>query len=159
MKTSVELQEPFSYAVWTMIVMGILLTGYLLYLFVKKRILSEKQKKPFKETLIKPQPAPDIMSIKANYIRNLEKIKSDLWNKNITTRDAYQRMSMCIRGFVYEITGIQVQNYTLGDIRKLNMPVLEELIKEYYAPEFSEESIDDGMAAIEKTERAIEKWN
>lgn len=159
MKTSVKLQEPFSYAIWPVIVVGVIFAGYVIYLFVRKRMESAKHKKATEGQVVRQQTKKDIAKIKLRYIEKLEKIKSSLYNKELTTREAYQRMSMCIRKFVYEVTGIKVQNYTLEDIRQLNMPVLEELIMEYYIPEFAIESIDNSVESIEKTKRAIEKWN
>lgn len=159
MKTTVELQEPFSYAVWPIIVIGVILAGYLLYLIIRKSMRSGKHKNAAEKRVVKQHTPADIKKIKANYIRELEQIKSDLCSNQLTTREAYQRMSMCIRRFVYDVTGIKVQNYTLEDIRKLNLTVLEELVMEYYTPEFAAESIGNTMESIEKTKRAIEKWN
>lgn len=159
MKTTVKLQEPFSYAIWPIIVIGAILAGYLIYLLIRKQMRSGKQKNAREKIVVKQHTSADIKLIKANYISELEKIKSDLCNNQLTTRDAYQQMSMCIRRFVYDVTGIKVQNYTLEDIRQLNITVLEELIMEYYIPEFATESIGNSIESIEKTKRAIEKWN
>lgn len=100
-----------------------------------------------------------IIQIKEKYIKELEKIEMDYNAKKITLRSAYQKMSRCIRKFVFDVTGIRVHNYTLEDIKALHMPILEELIKEYYAPEFSKQSSGDVTASLEKTKRAIEIWN
>ena len=74
-------------------------------------------------------------------------------------RAGYQELSIIIRTFVNEVTGIEVQNYALKEIKKLEMPLLYELIKEYYAPEFSENSLGDIENSINKTRKVIEKWN
>lgn len=158
MKTSVNLQEPFSYAIWPVIVVGVIFAGFVIYMLVKK-CKRKGSKKAIEENVVKQRTKRDIAKIKRGYIEQLEKIKNRLSNKELTTREAYQKMSICIRKFVFEVTGIKVQNYTLEDIRKLNMPVLEELIREYYIPEFAIESIGNSMEVIEKTKRAIEKWN
>ena len=125
--------------------------------------MSILQKQPKKKTatpvpkkIISPA---DIRTIKSNYLAELENIKQALWTQQISTRDAYQKMSLCIRHFVYEVTGIQVQNYTLEDIKGLHMPGLEALIAEYYAPEFAMTSMSDSTSSIERTKRVIELWN
>lgn len=159
METSVSLQEPFSYAIWPLIVLGVLIGTYLLYLIIYKIIKSTKGKKVKEVPKLKLKTAEEIAALKKKYIKELDKIETDLSKKKITVRAAYHRMSICIRQFVYGVTDIKVQNYTLNDIRGLNMPVLEELITEYYAPEFSRKSVGDAGASIEKTKRAIEKWN
>lgn len=158
MKTSITLQEPFSYSMIPMIVVGILVALYGIYLIIS--ILQKQPKKkiatPVPKKIISPA---DIQTIKSKYLAELENIKQALWTQQISTRDAYQKMSLCIRHFVYEVTGIQVQNYTLEDIKGLHMPGLEALIAEYYAPEFAMTSMSDSSASIERTKRVIELWN
>ena len=67
-------------------------------------------------------------------------------------------MSRCIRGFVHAATGIRVQNYTLYNIERLNMPELYYLVAEYYAPEFARKSDGDVRTSLEKTRSLIERW-
>lgn len=151
MKTSVNLQGPFSYALWPIIVVGALLLlciGILIF--------------PKLKSLFKPRkvPAPEkVIEIKNKFLMELSGIEVDLVNNRISTRDAYKKMSVCIRAFVFEVTGIEVLSYTLQDIQRLKMPLLEELIEEFYAPEFAAKSIGDSMASLQKTKRAIERWN
>lgn len=158
MKTSVTLQEPFSYAILPILLVGALIIFYGVYLIVSAR-KKQVKKKPVSQITKKPNPAADIRTTKAKYLAQLETIKQELWKEQITTREAYQKMSLCIRWFVYEVTGIQVQNYTLQDIRQLHMPNLEALIAEYYTPEFAATSLSDSTASLERTKRAIELWN
>ena len=86
-------------------------------------------------------------------------LESELDGGMITSRKAYQELSMTIRLFVYELTGVEVQSYTLKEIKKLNIPVLYELIKEYYDPEFSKLSKGNIKLSIDKTRGVIQRWN
>jgi hypothetical protein len=61
--------------------------------------------------------------------------------------------------FVFEVTDIETQNYTLDEIKKLNMPGLYELIEEFYEPEFALKSVGDFDNSIEKARSVIKKWN
>ena len=63
------------------------------------------------------------------------------------------------RSFIFETTNIKVQNYTLNDISKINMPTLYELVSEYYDPEFSRISKGNIINSIAKTREVIVKWN
>lgn len=159
MKTSVTLQEPFSYSILPILVVGALVIFYGMYLIVSTIMKKQHKKKSIDQSTKKTNSATDIRSIKTKYLTELETIEQELWKEQITTREAYQKMSLCIRQFVYEATGIQVQNYTLQDIRQLHMPGLEALIAEYYTPEFAVISLGDSTASLEKTKRAIELWN
>lgn len=159
MEMSVKLQEPFSYALWPVVLSGMLVVlAALLYIIILK-IRKNRKEEAAEPLMIKQSSPQDVAALKGKYIGELEQIKMALCNGKISTRTAYQNMSRCIREFVYQVTGIQVQNYTLQDIRQLHMPVLEELIVEYYTPEFAMQSVGDGTASIEKTKRAIERWN
>ena len=133
MEVSVNLQEPFSYSIIPMIVIIILTFVIAIYIIVKACNKVRKEK------------------------TNITKIKYE--NNNISIREAYQKLSSTIRYFVYEVTNIKVQNYTLQDIKKLDMPILYELVEEYYVPEFSEKSIGNIKLSIEKTRKVIEKWS
>jgi len=57
------------------------------------------------------------------------------------------------------MTNIKVQNYTLSDIEKINIPILYELVKEYYEPEFSKSSEGNILISLEKTRKVMESWN
>ena len=131
MEVSVNLQEPFSYSIIPMIVIIILTFVIAIYIIVKACNKVRKEK--------------------TNITKRLD-------NNNISIREAYQKLSSTIRYFVYEVTNIKVQNYTLQDIKKLDMPILYELVEEYYVPEFSEKSIGNIKLSIEKTRKVIEKW-
>ena len=61
--------------------------------------------------------------------------------------------------FVFEVTDITTQNYSLTEIKKLNIPHLYELIKEYYEPEFADKSVGDFNDAINKARSVISKWS
>lgn len=152
MQTSVNLQELFSYNICYIIIILVLIIGLTLYILnVKNR------KKVIIE--IKEINKKDKEEIKRKYIEKLDGIDRQIRNSEITTRIAYQELSKDIRCFVYEMTNIKVQRYTLKEIKKKDMPVLYELIKEYYTPEFARKFSGDIKSSIDKTRKVIEKWN
>lgn len=158
METTVELRGPFSYPLWPVIVLGIILGVIVTYFFVLlllrlSKKASEKPKKVNKTTY------KNVSFIKNKYMSEINKIESLLIANKIDIRTAYINLSEIIRGFVYEMTDIDVRCYTLQDIRCANMPLLDQLITEYYYPEFAELSVADAQASIFRTRRVIEIWN
>lgn len=152
MQTSVNLQSPFSYAIYPVFIIIIILLVYILVLFCK----------PKKKVKVKPIPKKqvvDIKKIKNKYLKKLDDVEYRIDNNKISIRTAYQNTSNIIRNFVHEVSGIKVQNYTLQEIEQLKMPVLYELVKEYYKPEFAEQSVGDIKNSMEKTRKVIEKWS
>ena len=159
MQTSINLQEPFTYGIWPLLIIILLIvvvTNFAAH--TKKRIakprIKEKEVKVIPEKNIKNIPA-----IKNKYLKQLQFIEQKYTNNEISSRKAYQLISEKIRLFIFEVTDITTQNYTLAEIKKLDMPVLYEVIEEYYEPEFASKSIGDFEASINKARRVIEKWN
>lgn len=159
MQTSIKLQEPFTYSViFVVIITGFVLamTAYLIYInIIKKKVKVEKNNlKVIPEKNIKNVPV-----IKNKYLEQLNSIEYKYTNNMIDLRKAYQLISESIRMFVFEITDITTQNYSLNEIKRLNIPNLYDLIKEYYEPEFASKSVGDFEVSIEKSRRIIKEWN
>ena len=135
MDTSFDIKEPLSYSVVPVIILAILFVGGgIFFLAVLFKNIKNNSSKNIKVVELKPE---KIINIKRKYVGELEKIYNAYNLGKLDVRSAYQKMSICVRKFVFEITGIKVQNYTLQDIKKLNMPALEALISDFYNPEFN----------------------
>lgn len=162
MDTQVKLQDPFSYQILPIIVTGIIVAGYLVFLIIRKIVImrknADKYVKPVEDVRRELTPE-EILQIKNEYILRLDKIEAGYNSGQTKMRVTYQMISATIREFVYRVTEIEVQNCTLSDIRQIGMPVLAELVEEYYRPEFEKESSGDVKSSIEKTKRAIERWS
>lgn len=159
MQTSINLQEPFTYNVIPLIVTIILVIAFTLYLIYLKK---EKDKVMLQGTIVKEIPEKNIKNIpviKGKYLEQLDAIEYKYENKMIELRKAYQLISEAIRLFVFEVTDIKTQNYSLVEIKRLNIPHLYELIEEYYEPEFASKSIGDLRSSINKARRVIKQWN
>lgn len=159
MQTSVNLQGLYHYSYIPLISCGIIMTILIVFMIVKREknnniLINTNDNKQLKEKNTKNIPA-----IKQKYVKQLEYIEYEFKNNKISLRKAYQKISETIRLFVFEVTDIKTQNYSLNEIKKLNMPVLYDLIKEYYEPEFSFKPIGDFESSITKARSVIEKWN
>ena len=156
MQIDISLQEPFSYSIFPIIFFLCLLLLPIIISILKKYV---KFPDKSQQQVIFNYNRKDIYSLKYEYLLKLEKLENDLIDGKITSRKAYQELSMTIRLFVYELTGVEVQSYTLKEIKKLNIPVLYELVKEYYDPEFSKISKGNIKLSIDKTKGVIKRWN
>lgn len=159
MQTTIKLQEPFTYSIIPIIItisFVLAMTFYLMYLNIKKK------KVRVKYDHLKVIPKKNIKNvpiIKGKYLEQLNSIEYQYTNNMIDLRKAYQLISESIRMFVFEITDITTQNYSLKEIKKLNIPDLYKLIEEYYEPEFASKSVGDFGVSIEKARRVVKEWN
>lgn len=158
MQTSINLQGPFTYSIIALIIaiiLTILGTCYLIYL---KKV--KKEEKQVNEVKVIPEKnIKDIPAIKGKYLGQLDSIEYKYQNQMIELRKAYQQISEIIRMFVFEVTDITTQNYSLAEIKKLNIPNLYGLIEEYYEPEFASKTVGDFIASINKARRVVNEWN
>ena len=127
MQTSINLQEPATYSIIPLIIVFILIIIEFYYLFYKKNNKNKIIKN--KEKLIPEKNIKNIKLIKEKYFDKLNQVENKYKNKIINLREAYQLISEIIRLFVFEITDITTQNYSLSEIKKLNIPDLFNLIK------------------------------
>ena len=148
-----ELSNPFSYSIFPILILIIIIFLLILILFIRK-----KKKDAEKKIVIITPNEKDKNAIKNFYIEKINELLVNIQKNIISNREAYQSLSKLIRMFIYEMTNIKVQNYTLGDIKNINIPILYELVKEYYSPEFSRESKGDIISSIEKTRKVMEVW-
>ena len=158
MPITVELQDMFRYS-WIPVAIAVIVVVVVgvagLVYFIK-----HKKEKPV-EQVAKPQPAPkpvNEVQIRDKYCSLIDELEVTYKNGYISNRKAYQQVSEILRQFVFELTGVKVHNFTLEEIKRVNMPNLTQIIDECYAPEFSvdkEGNIDD---TIKKTRMVIREW-
>ena len=161
MPTSVTLRKMLDYSTAPIIIVGSLLilitlvaVIYILVRFIKSR--KSKRKMTAKALL---WTKPDMERLKKEYLAKLERIESAFEADPTSIRPTYEKMSKLIRSFAYNATGIEVQKYTLYEIRLANMNALADLVEEYYEPEFDRISEGDARDSLKKTKRMIAEWN
>ncbi len=166
METTVTLRPPFEYS-WWVFAIGIALAALALLLliwglykiFYKKK--APKVKEPMPEGYRKPIPQ-HLFIIKRKYIAGISKLKNDYEKEKITKREAYLKLSLMIRGYVHEATGIDVEKCTLNDVKGMGIRHLDKLMEEYYVPEFAEDKRAEGRDFATSCNTAvgvIREWN
>ena len=153
---TVELEDMMSYSSIGLIVSIVLLVILLVYVLLRI-IIKQRKQKPEEITYV-PN-AKKLEHIKNKYRNMLTNIEQKRSAEKISERIAYQELSKVIRHFVYDATGIKVQNYTLEEIGRVNIPNLYYLIAECYVPEFSGDDVGNVYDSINKARMVIEGWN
>ena len=157
MQTSINLQEPYQYNILPIIMVFIVIIFIVYYLILHKNITYTKDAND-KIKEIPEKNIKNIKIIKGKYLNQLSSIEFKYKAQKIEIRKAYQLVSETIRMFVFEITDITTQNYSLSEIKKLDIPILYELIEEYYEPEFASKPKGDFEKSIIKARRVINEW-
>ena len=155
MQLTTELNEMFSYSFWPILIFSVIII-FLIIIFTLKAKKPNKQMVKINKVI---NSTVNLNKIKSDYLNKIDNLVKEVKEEKITNRAAYLELSKIIRKFVYKVTNIKVQNYTLKEIRKINIPILSELVLEYYQPEFSQNEKGNILKSIEKTREVIEKWH
>ena len=151
MQVASDLRPMFSYSL-----LYIIITIVIIAILIVLLKVDFKRKKKEIPIIVKSK---NIYEIKNKYLELIDNLEIDVNENKITNRHAYQKLSSLIRNYIFEATSIKVQNYTLKDIEKINMPVLYDLVAEYYDPEFAIISKGNILNSLKKTRKVIERWN
>ncbi|MGN0401479.1 MAG: hypothetical protein ACI4HQ_04360 [Acetatifactor sp.] len=159
MQITVGLQENYSYTFLPLIVCIVAVVAVFAVLLM---VTHKKQEKKIPKASQKAWSAltdSEKNRLRMKYFRILDELHGKVCSGQISLRHCYQKLSISVREFVSEMTGVKVSRCTLNDIRRMNMPVLAGLMEEFYTVEFAKVSVGDAEAAIAKTKRVIETWN
>ena len=118
MVTTVSLQPPFEYYWWVDLIAVLLATACIAVLvYVIRKLLKIEGLIKGKNPAIHVPPPKKLYEIKNDYTDQMERLAATYANRQIDKRAAYQRLSLQIRGFVHEATGLNVENYTKSEIK------------------------------------------
>ena len=142
MVTSVKLQDVFEYSWWVYLAFAILLLfalGFVIFAAAKAAPYLKKEKK-IPSVARKVALTPGLLfALKNQYMARVQEIVNAYRGGSVNKREGYQQLSLVIRSFVHEVTGINVENYTIKEVRAMGIRKLDLLMEEYYVPEFAED--------------------
>ena len=166
MVTTVKLQHPFEYSWWVIliaVVLGALALAAIIFFIVKAIPYLRKKKDIPRPAARKIAMSPDvILRVKNQYIDRVQALLMSYSQNLIDKREGYQRLSALIREFVHEVTGINVENFTVREVKAFGIKKLDVLMEEYYVPEFAEDEKAKDKDFIKSANRAmgvIKAWS
>ena len=141
MVTSVNVRDPLQFSIWVTIleiVFAAITVALLVYVIcmVVKSFKKIKKKPPVIKVAMSPYA---LQKLKETYSKEIGHILGAYQQGAITKRDGYQKLSAQIREFIHEATGINVETLTVSEVKALGIRKLDELMAEYYIPEFAED--------------------
>ena len=158
MQTSINLQDSFIYLLIPLIVAIIISVGFTTYLIYTKKKRNKIKQEMERIKAIPEKNVKNIPVIKNKYLEELNVIEDKYTNSKISLRETYNLISETIRLFVFEVTDITIQNYSLEEIRKIIIPELYILIQGYYEPEFAYKIDGDFKSCVNKAREIVNEW-
>ncbi len=163
MVTTVSLQAPFEFYLWVVLIAIAMLAGAIVTaLYVAKKLFKIEGFFKKKNPALHIPPAKKLFEIKNDYTAQMERLAATYANSQIDKRAAYQKLSLLIRGFVHDATGLNVENFTKSEIKAFGIRQLDRLMEEYYVPEFAEDERardKDFMSSCNKALGVVRAWS
>lgn len=159
MVTTVKLQHPFEYSWWVTliaVVLGLIALSAIVFFLIKLFSALRKKKEAPRPVARKIAMSPEMIArVKTQYIGKVQALLGSYNQNRIEKREGYQQLSAIIREFVHEVTGINVENFTIREVKAFGIKKLDTLMEEYYVPEFAEDEKAKDKDFAESCNKAV----
>lgn len=149
-----DLYGPFQYQPWW--VLGVLLVValggayYVVWLCTRPRGI-----------LVPPPPPPrkvDVRSLKQKYLGMIDEVAEEHAAGELDARRLSQRLSLVLRFFAHESTGVVAEVMTLEDLADADLPAVHGAVAEYYPSSFRRTAKHDPDGAIDIARKVVSTW-
>jgi len=100
----------------------------------------------------------DLVRLRAKYNDMIDEVVASRRAGVLTDRAVHSRLSLLLRFFAFEASGVDAQVMTLADLRASSLPSVTAAVEEYYAPAFRLEDDSDPETAIGTAREVVEAW-
>lgn len=106
-----------------------------------------------------PPPVPiDVRSVKEKYLGMIEEVAAEHAAGDLGPRELAQRLSLVLRFFAHESTGVVAEVMTLRDLGDADLPAVEGAVAGYYPSSFRRAAKHDPDAAIASARQVVSTW-
>jgi len=106
-----------------------------------------------------PPPVPiDVRSVKEKYLAMIDEVAAEHRAGELDPRRLSQRLSLVLRFFAHESTGVVAEVMTLRDLGAADLPAVEGAVSQYYPSSFRRAAKHDPDAAIAAARQVVSTW-
>lgn len=109
-------------------------------------------------TLASPPSPASIRKLQVKYAGLIAEVEREFHSGGLSEREVNSRLSLLVRFFVYETSGVDAQVMTLDDLRGASVPGITEAVADYYPVAFEQERHGDPAEAISTAREVIATW-
>lgn len=101
----------------------------------------------------------DLGALRTKYARMIDEVEAASADGRLGERAVHARLSLLLRFFAFEASGVDAQVMTLSDLRAASLPQVTTAVEEYYPPAFRLEHPGDPEAAVRRAREVVLSWN
>ncbi|WP_457962618.1 hypothetical protein M1E17_13860 [Arthrobacter sp. D1-29] len=147
---------PLQYsAVWMWLGLALLalVMGWYAWVFLSTR---EPRQQPVAPRFTPPS---DVAGLKEAYLRRIDAVAADAEAGLLTARESHQELSLLVRKFVRDVTGVDAPRMTLAELQRHPLPVAAHAVSRIYPGEFGPGPLPPVARSAESAREAVRLWN
>lgn len=106
-----------------------------------------------------PKPRVPLGRLQAKYGAMIDEVLAESQAGRLSERAVHSRLSLLLRFFASEASGIDAQVMTLADLRNAPLPRVTGAVEQYYPPAFQAAHPGDPEAAVETAREVVRTWS
>ncbi|ROQ41263.1 hypothetical protein EDF46_0639 [Frondihabitans sp. PhB188] len=106
-----------------------------------------------------PKPRVELGLLQAKYGAMIDEVNALSETGELSERAVHSRLSLLLRFFASEASGIEAQVMTLSDLRSAPLPRVTGAVEQYYPPAFQKQHPGDPAAAVATAREVVRSWS
>ena len=139
--------------VWCGAAILALVAGWYAYVWLSSRTGPASGSAPARPALT------DLPSLKAAYLQRIRDVERDAAAGTLDARAAHQQISMLLRGFVRDATGVDATRMTQQDLAQHPLPAAADAVEALYPAEFGPGPLPSVGASAARTSGGVGAWS
>ena len=104
-------------------------------------------------------PPSDLAALKQAYLQRIDAVTADAAAGLLTARESHRELSLLVRKFARDVTGVDAPRMTLAELHGHPLPSTAEAVSRIYPGEFGLEPLPAVSDSAETARRAVRQWN
>jgi hypothetical protein len=104
-------------------------------------------------------PPSDLHDLKEAYLQRIAAVTADAGAGLLTGREGHQQLSLLLRSFARDVTGVDAPGMTLAELDGHPLPGIAGAVRDIYPGEFGVEPLPPLMRSAETARKAVRQWN
>jgi hypothetical protein len=104
-------------------------------------------------------PPSDLIDLKLAYLQRIDAVAADAAGGHLTVRESHRELSLLVRRFARDATGVDALRMTLAELHGHPLPAIAEAVGRIYPGEFGLEPLPQVEQSARTARQAVWQWN
>lgn len=156
MQADQDFYGPLQYAPawgWAGVALLVLVAAWYAWLFMATRTA------PDLDSGTRTARLTDLPRLQAAYLQRINDVERDAAAGKLSAREAHQHISLLLRKFVRDATGVDAPRMTQADLARHPLPAAAAVLGELYPAEFGPGPVPSVAGSAASARRVVQAWN